>query len=214
MNSRTLKVALAIAASGLAGVVFYWFLARPKPLEEARLPKPEAAGTAFSSFGPTNSYIDVSGWSAGTNAHAEWFVAGVSGSLAAIEIALEPNYVRKGREGTAGNATVRIALDTNGFPGAVLEQFSIVADTPSSPPPLLPLVLRSGVRPRLEAGAKYWLCAGCAGPRGWIWRDNNQRLMRVSAREREPGNWASAGNGRNGAFRITVAEELEDTPHR
>jgi hypothetical protein len=175
---------------------------RPEP---AVVPKNKLTKTVFSTFGPANTYLlNNSGWAAGANAHAECLTPDASGSLNAVEIALEPNYVRRGRETTAGAANVFIAQDENGLPGAVLESFPVAADPPASPPPALPLILKSATHPKLQAGVKYWLCAGCPGPGSWVWRFNDQHLSQVSAREQGPGKWLSAGNGRNGAFRIIV----------
>jgi hypothetical protein len=160
--------------------------------------------TVFSLFGPAKTYLGGSGWSVGTLAHAEWFVPTASGRLSTIEIALEPNYVRAGREMTARNAEVFLAEDKNGYPGKILESFSMFAESSKAPASTNAVVLESVEQPALQAGTKYWLFARCPGPGSWVWRFNDQNKMELSARESEPGRWASAGNGRNGAFSITV----------
>ena len=157
----------------------------------------------FSTFGPAKTFLGGSGWGVGLNAHAEFFIPTNSGRLSAIEMALEPNYVRKGREKNAADAEVFVAPDQNGFPGTPLEEFSIVADSPKSPAPTNALRYVSVARPLLEAGKKYWLGARCTGGGSWVWRFNDQNFTQLSAWG-EPGKWASAGNGRNGAFSIIV----------
>jgi len=205
MTSRKQKYTLAIAVFAVVCVVAYLLFPRQKPTAEVVLPKPEVTGTIFSSLSASNTYVSTSGWAAGANAHAEWFVPDRSGNLSAIEIAIEPSYVRKGRENTAGDLDLFLAQDESGFPGPILEQFSLAATAPSSPPPSLPLVFKSIAHPKLQAGVKYWLCAGCSGPGSWLWRNNDQNLRQVSALEQEPGKWHSAGNsGLNGAVRVIV----------
>jgi hypothetical protein len=159
--------------------------------------------TVFTTFGPTKSYRPV-GWSVGTRGHAEWFIPRTSGRLHSIEIAVEPNYVRRGREKTAANAEVFMAEDKDGFPGKILEGFSISADPPTVPAPTSALVLESAAQPALQAGSKYWVLARCPGPGTWSWRFNDQNLTEVSAYEKEPDKWTSAGNGYNGALSVTV----------
>jgi len=147
------------------------------------------------------------GWAANIYAHGESFIPVRSGRLRAIELAIEPSYVHAGRETTAGDATVFVARDESGFPGPVLERFRVAAVAPTAPS-RCPALLKSLACPPLQAGVKYWLCAGSAG--GWVWHDNPRDFPQASACEREPGKWISGGNGRNAAFAITVTEELED----
>ena len=158
----------------------------------------------FSSFSPSNTF-NKNCWSAGANAHADWFMPDVSGKLSVIKVAVEPSYVRKGREKTAGDLHLFLATDENGFPGRILEQFSLPADAPSSPPPSLPLVFKSVTQPELAAGAKYWLCAKSSGTGEWVWHFGDPKLVRKAAREKEQGAWASAGDACYcGAFSISV----------
>jgi hypothetical protein len=220
MTARKQQILLAMGAfilvSAFTGVLLTQSpkAERPQqqPTEQRVPPKPKLTRTVASNLSPSNTYFGDSGWSAGKNAHAESFVPDASGKLSTIEIAIEPSYVRKGREKTAGDLDLCLAQDQNGLPGLVLERFSFTADAPSSPPFALSLILESAEQPPLQAGAKYWLCAGCLGPGSWLWRFNDQNLTRVSAREEEPGKWTSAGNGRNGAFRVIVAVEVESVP--
>jgi hypothetical protein len=168
------------------------------------VPSLSVTTTVFSLFGPAKTYMGGSGWSVGIHAHAEWFVPTASGRLSTIEVAIEPSYVRAGREMTARNAEAFLAEDKDGFPGKILESFSLFADSPKVPAPTNALVLESVEQPVLQAGTKYWLFARCPGPGSWVWRFNDQNKMEISAREAEPEKWASAGNGRNGAFSVTV----------
>jgi hypothetical protein len=212
MTSRNRITIFAIAVLTLMGVITSYLLTRPNPPQKFVPPKPKPTRTVFSSLSASNTYLGATGWAAGMNTHAEWFVPDASGELIFIEIAIEPSYVRKGREKIAGGLNLFLAQDEGGFPGAVLERFSIAAGAPSSPPPSLPLVFESAAQPKLQAGVKYWLCAGCSGPGSWVWRFNDQDLMLVSARQHDDGQWKSAGNGRNGAFRVIVT--VDDTPVR
>ena len=74
--------------------------------QEAATPKSKESKAVFSSLSTSNTYLSTSGWAAGKNAHAEWFVPEVSGVLSAIEIAVEPSYVRQGMEKTAANLDI------------------------------------------------------------------------------------------------------------
>ena len=134
-------------------------------------------------------------------------MAGASGQLSTIHIAAEPNYVRKGRERTAGPLDIFLSGDSNGYPGVVLEEFHLEAIKPSAPAITNAYVLESFTRPALQAGVKYWLWAKCPGPGSWTWRFNEQNRTQLSARENEPGEWLSAGNSWNGAFTVFVASE-------
>ena len=207
MTSKKQKAILAIAAIAVVCAIVFLLLRRHEPPAQAVVPKPKAMGEVFSSLSSSNTYLKTSGWAVGLNAHAESFVPSASGAFSMMEAAIEPSYNRVGREKTAGDLDIYLARDEGGFPGAVLERFSIPADPPSSPPPFVPLAIETVTRPQLEAGVKYWLCAGCPGPGSWMWRFNDRNLMQISARELKPGVWQSAGNGRNGAFRVYVTSE-------
>jgi hypothetical protein len=149
---------------------------------EPNSPGPLIPGLAFSSFGPSNTYGSNT-WAAGTEAHADWFVSTASGPLTAIQLAIEPN--RHARD--PGNATVSIAQDERGFPGATLETFSVPAGEVVEP-----VILQSVTEPVLKAGVKYWMCVKSTGL--WRWHFNNRNITRNSAREISPGKWASAGD--------------------
>ena len=181
-----------------------------KPIQLSPLVQLPIPVMVYSSFGPTNSF-STNCWSAGSHAHADWFVSAASGSLATIKIAVEPGYVRKGRETTAGDLNLFLAQDDNGFPGAIIEQFSLPADAPSAPPPSLPLVFKSVTQPKLQAGAKYWLAAKSSGPPGeWVWHDGDRKIVQKAARENELGKWGSAGDFCYvGAFSVSVTTNLE-----
>ena len=215
MKIRALQIILVIVVLVIAGV---WIFRPPEPPGEIATPKPKKPkpvsslpqvsapvlpkDTVFSSFGPTNSFMMSSGWSAGTNGHAEWFVSNASGSLRAIALAIEPSYVRKEMEKTAPHATIILAEDANGLPGNAIETFTLHAISPKMPQPDFPQLVESSQHPMLQTGVKYWVCVRSSGR--WLWRFNNQEKMQVSARESEPGKWASAGNGRNGAFSVSL----------
>src|SRR5262245_12450809 len=124
----------------------------------------EVTQIAFDLLGPQKTFLGGSGWGLGPLGHAEWFVAGASGALSAIDIAAEPNYLRTGPERPAGALDVFLSADSNGFPGVVLDQFLLDAIPPSDPGITNPCVLESFARPALQAGAKYWVWARCPGP--------------------------------------------------
>ena len=142
---------------------------------------------AFSSFGPSNTY-KTNGWRVGSDAHADWFVPSASGHLVAVELAIEPD----GPVPQAGNATVFIAKDKRGFPGATLETFFVPATTPKAADAVEPLVLKSLTHPALKAGVKYWMCVETSGR--WLWHYNNHNIVHNSAREFKPRKWATAGD--------------------
>jgi hypothetical protein len=203
------KTIIAAGLLVLVCIIIYLFLFWHKS-KPSQLP---VTVVIYSSFGPTNSFRPNC-WSAGANAHADWFVPPVSGTLSVIEIAAEPSYVRQGMETTAGNLDLFLAQDENGFPGAVLEQFSLAADAPSSPPPSLPLVFKSVAQPKLQAGVKYWLGAKSSGPGEWIWHFGDVKFVQRAAREKEPGKWGSAGDYCYvGAFSVIVTTNQELQTH-
>jgi hypothetical protein len=115
---------------------------------------------AFSSFGPDKGHDDVLAWplnggATGTaekpieyRAQAEWFTPQVSGRLSAIELPLAVHH--------SGTLNFFIAEDHYGFPGEKLELFATVEVHPGTDLQQ-PIVLKSVVKPRLQAGRKYWL---------------------------------------------------------
>ena len=215
MPQPSLKVAGRIGfilIMTIAAVAFWFFggghirpANRPAPATTLNkpsrpgIPGPVIPGLAFSSFSPSNTY-KANTWAAGTSAHAEWFVSLASGPLAAVRIALEPTP----RIRQPGSATVFIAQDEGGFPGAILESFSVPAMKPAAGDASAPLFLESVAEPELKAGVKYWVCARSTGQ--WQWHFNDQNIFHNAARELEPGKWVSAGdNCTVAAFSVTVS---------
>jgi hypothetical protein len=215
MKYNLLKIIVAAATFVLiCGILcFFFFIGLNKPPSVTNsssglttaVPKAESPGPVFSYFGPGNSYLPGPGWAAGTCAHGEAFVPARTGTLSVLEIAIEPDDARAGSVSHAGDATVSVAVDKNGFPGAVLEQFRVTAGAATQSKS--PVVLKSITRPLLQAGGRYWLCARSAG--GWVWHDNPREIIQASACEQEPGKWVPGGAGRDGAFSITTTAELE-----
>jgi hypothetical protein len=171
-----------------------------------------ATTVVFSSFGPSNSFSSY-GYDVGC---ADWFVPTVSGTLSSIEIAVEPDYPRgidptdAAMEPIAGALELFLAKDESGFPGPILEQFSLAAEAASSPPRALPLVFNSVAQPKLEAGVKYWLGARSSGPVMWSWHIGDHQFGQKAARENEQGKWISMGDGCYlGAFSIIVNTNQE-----
>jgi hypothetical protein len=138
------RAVLAVGFLALAGLL----ILRPGIWRQAKPAQSPSSAVMYTSFGPSNAFSPHC-WSAGANAHADWFVPKVSGRLNGIAIAAEPYYVRKGLEKTAGDLDLFLAEDESGFPGKVLERFSLAASAPSSPPPSLPLVFKSVAQPKL-----------------------------------------------------------------
>ena len=153
---------------------------------------------AFSSLGASNTFRPNS-WPIRSEGHADWFVSKASGRLSMIEMAIEPAGSQ------AGNLTVFIAGDGNGFPGKVLESFQVAvySNTAGS------LVFTSVTQPALEAGEKYWVCARTPG--GWQWHFNDQNMMQNAARGTKRGRWATAGYCAVCAFRVTIATNQPST---
>lgn len=211
MNNRIIKIILSAGTFVLiSGVLCFFFFSglnrpasmpNPKPAAEP-VPKAESPTPVSNSFGPANSYMPGPGWAAGSCAHGESFVPARSGSLSAIQIAIEPDGMPKGYESKAGEATVFLAQDKSGCPGLVLERFHVkaIASTLHSGSPA---VLESIARPFLQAGVTYWLCAKSTG--GWGWHNSPRGVIQASACETEPGKWRSGGKAPNGAFSITIA---------
>jgi hypothetical protein len=221
MKIKLLRIVLIVAILVITGIWIFRSPELPEPPAEVVIPKPKKVkqvealpqvpapvlpkDTVFSLFGPSNSFQMSNGWSAGVNGHAESFVPNASGRLHSIALAIEPSYVRKGMEKTAPDATIILAEDANGLPGNPIETFTLHAISPKVPQPDFPQLVESTQHPVLQAGMKYWVCVRSSGR--WLWRNNNLNKTEVSARESEPGKWASAGNGRNGAFSVSLESE-------
>ena len=94
------------------------------------------------------------------SARAEWFVPAVAGELSTIEIALQRDQ--------PGGVNVFVARDVAGRVGKVLERFGDVLAPPMPPGgndgERPTLILTSKLRPRLEAGSRYWLGVEPADP--------------------------------------------------
>ncbi|HEX7471138.1 MAG TPA: hypothetical protein VF437_10460 [Verrucomicrobiae bacterium] len=156
---------------------------------------PPAPTVVFSSFGPANTCNTSNRWGIGIHAHAEWFVPKVSGQLNSIELAIKPG---------SSSAEIFLAQDTNRFPGTVLENFTVAADSLDAKS-VVTVVLQSVAHPMLQAGVKYWVGARAAGSGDWTWNFNDQKIVQSAAREPEPGKWMSAGDFCYvGAYSVTV----------
>jgi hypothetical protein len=204
---------LAVVSVGLlllAGTIYFSPCLTPKGKRQpvpshhsTAAPQSLPPGVMYSSFGPSHSFSS-NRWSAGTHAHADWFVPRFSGRLKTLELALDPYVGGKNWQRTAGDLEVFVAQNENGFPGMVLERFSLPVGEPGAPLPTPPLVFRSKAHPKLHVGVKYWVCARSTGAAGWTWHFGDRKNVQNSARESEPGKWASAGDFCYvGAFCIT-----------
>ncbi|MGA2245014.1 MAG: choice-of-anchor R domain-containing protein [Verrucomicrobiota bacterium] len=204
MKSSDLFMAWLIVfaiAGATAGIHF----AAPKRAVLFSVEPPGVAGRiAFDSFGPGHAF-DTNSWAVGGQAHADWFIPAMSGRLGAIELALEATARN------AGDATVFLASDKHGFPGATLESFEVAPRLGSAASNPAPVELASLAQPALAAGAKYWLCVRGRG--GWDWHFNNQNIVQYAGRETKPGRWATAGDYCYAcAFRVLIATNREPQP--
>jgi len=211
-NPGNKLVGLVVFAAMVVG--FFWFFGHgffarkgahraPPPAKmhfaDSANPARPVPGLAFTAFGPSGTY-GAHAWALGSRAHAEWFAAAASGRLTQLKLAIEP----VGPGGQAGKATVFIARDRHGFPGATLEIFSVSAATRTNAGVAEPVVLESTKQPELTAGEKYWVCARSSG--GWRWNYNDQNVVHNSARELRRHRWASAGDYCYvGAFSVMVS---------
>lgn len=176
----------ALIMLGIAGATAGIFFAAPQPAVLFSTETPSASGAiAFDSFGPAHTF-GTNCWAVGGSAHADWFIPAQSGSLSAIELALEPPARN------AGDATVILAGDKRGSPGQTMESFTVTADMGTSTSNAAPIVVHSVTQPMLEAGVKYWLYVRGSGP--WTWHFNNQNIAQNARRETKRGKWASAGD--------------------
>jgi hypothetical protein len=183
-----LAVVVVIFSSGLIGC-------RKKPTAAAPSNPADVAVVAFNSFGPSDSF-SANCWGIGSHAHAEWFIPKISGPLESLEVAIEPG---------SGSAEVFIAPDANKFPGKPLEKFTVELESQTVSKAFAPFILKSTARPALKAGEKYWVGARSASARSWTWHFNDQKIIQSTARETEPGKWASAGDMCYvGAYRVSV----------
>jgi hypothetical protein len=199
--SRLVLLAAALFTAGLTGCDKPAAPAAARAEQTPPAPAPAAppSGVIFSSFGPTNSCNPTNCWGINAHAHAEWFVAKTSGRLSELTLAISPG---------SGPCEIFLARDTNHFPGAVLETFT-VASHAFQPKLAMPLVLHSTNQPALEGGVKYWVCARAAKP-GWTWHFNDQKICRNTAREADGGKWLSAGEYCYvGAYSVTLGPAPE-----
>jgi hypothetical protein len=185
MKSSDLFIAGLIAFATAGATAGIYFAAPNRAVLFSVEPPPALGRIAYDSFGPRYTF-GSNCWAAGGNAHADWFVPALAGRLSAIELAIEPPAKQ------AGNATVSLASDNNGFPGAMLESFVVTPRMWSGASNSAPVVVNSVAQPALAAGVKYWLGVRSRG--GWIWHDNNQNVSQNAARETRPGRWATAGD--------------------
>jgi hypothetical protein len=163
----------------------------------------------YSSFGPGNTYNNLSAWivsgsatTYGLQAHAEYFVPAFSDYLSEIQVAT----IRFGGDALSDFS---IASDNgSGIPGTVLESFSNVTN------PVGLLTLNSVTAPLLQAGQKYWLCDEPADANSYVgWYLNNQGITNSYAYQNStsPGIWqaipSSVNGGASGVFSISVVPE-------
>jgi hypothetical protein len=133
-------------------------------------------------------------------------VAQASGRLTAVELAIETD----GPLSQSEDATVIIAKDKHGFPGARLEAFSVQAKASPATGARPPVVIKSAKQPALIAGVKYWMCV--TSPGGWRWHFNNRNIVQNSARELKPRKWVSAGDYCYvGAFSVMIETNQTST---
>ena len=191
-------LAVACATAGL-------FFTTPKRAVLYSVEVPPASGViAFDSFGPAHT-CGSNSWAVAGKAHADWFIPAQSGRLSAIEVAIEPPTR------PAGNATVFLASNRNGFPGAIVESFVVTPQMVNATSNPAPVVINSVSQPVLEAARKYWLCV--RGQGGWLWRFNNQNIIQNSARETRREHWATAGDYCYiCAFRVLLTTNQEPKP--
>jgi hypothetical protein len=122
---------------------------------------PVASQTIFSNFGPGRSYDCCSAWDvseAGTGflfETANGFTPSAGGQISRIDIALS------NLTGT-NNATVELAQDSGGLPGAVIRSWSVAGQPPFGSCCAVTTINVSPLIP-VGAGHQYWLIA-IAGP--------------------------------------------------
>lgn len=185
MKTSDVYIAMFIVLA-MAGATAGIFFAGPRRAIAFSHETPPASGAiAYDSFGPAHTCRKNS-WRVGGQAHADWFVPSRSGRLSIIELAIEPPAQKP------GNATVLLASDQKGFPGATIERFVVRPQMVSTATNTAPVVLNSVSQPELKAGRKYWLSVRGRG--AWNWHYNNQNIVQNAAREVRRKRWASAGD--------------------
>ncbi len=166
----------------------------------------DAAGSqvvVYDSFGPGNSYNSGVVWavsgdstSGGYRGQAEFFVPGISGNLAGVQLA---TYHVSGS--TLSNFYIA-QDDGNGIPGVVLEAYLNVPNVNGT------MSIGSLTHPLLQASQKYWLCDEPATSDAYNgWYQNSQNVINGFAFERAEWSWSSvdaAYSPPSGVFRVTV----------
>ncbi len=186
---------------------------------------PLAEVTVFDTLGVGPGYDSTAAWSihgeapgdggaeGKYRAQCEPFVPAAAGRLTAIELAIESSG--------SGRLNISVLEDNFGIPGNTIERFANVPAQRKKTEPEGPLVLKSILEPKLQAGKKYWLSAEPADPTTaarWHPTDRwlpygfavglypgdrsviNARLMQQGF-PKMAGGWKGA---RNGAFRIVA----------
>lgn len=166
-----------------------------------------AAGSqvvVYDSFGPGNSYNSGVAWavsgdstSGGYRGQAEFFIPGISGNLAGLQVA---TYHVSGS--TLSNFYIA-QDDGNGIPGVVLEAYLNVQNVNGTQS------IGSLTHPLLQAGQKYWLCDEPATSDAYNgWYQNSQNVINGFAFERAEWSWSAftdtAHSPPSGVFRVTV----------
>ncbi len=123
---------------------------------------PTTAATIFNNFGPGNAYDASTGWtvsqpgsSPGLFENANAFTPSAGGQISRIDLALT-NVLG------ANNATVELAQDNGGLPGAVIRSWSVAGQPPFGGCCTVTTISVSPLIP-VGAGKQYWLIA-IAGP--------------------------------------------------
>ncbi len=180
--------------------------AKPAPVKSTATnliqPPPQPVlDVAFSSCDPSEA-PQKNGYLFKAEGHADWFVCKTSGHLRTIEMKIEP--VEQG----GGKLLLSFSEDHGGFPGSVLEAFSI--PNPASTNSAGWVVLNSRKQPALAAGTKYWLCVKSSG--AWLWHFGRQNLVQTTMYTPHPHVWAAAGITNVCAF--SILEETNLTSSR
>ena len=125
--------------------------------------------------------FDKTGKPATYSGHSEWIKIMFPGPLDFIQLPVQSL--------NSGRLDVSLALDENGLPGKVVENF------PGVIPPMLggtnPMVLHSSIHPVVQKDVKYWISAEPSDDNAAaIWFYSTDWPMKNHADSASPGSWA------------------------
>jgi hypothetical protein len=172
--------------------------------------RPAAASVIYSDFGPSDtfstlSYLTMSGGQSSGPYHYDWAMAFTSsGDYALDAIRLPLGLV----SGAPSDLYLSLAANDNGFPGAILESWTLSAIGPINGP----LTTASSVlHPILMTGATYWIAADAPVTSSAVFQWNaSPSAWGFHAMRYNEGNWIASSETPYGAFDVNATPAVPE----